>query len=180
MNSKAIKNLVTASMLFALGIVLPFATGQIPEVGNLLLPMHIPVLLCGFICGAKYGAAVGALLPLMRSLMFGRPLLFPNAVAMAFELMTYGLVAGLIYMLLKKRSVLTIYISLISAMLAGRIVWGAVSALLYGIASKAYGLAAFFAGAFVEAIPGIILQLILIPAVVFAIEKIPREKTKKS
>ncbi len=172
MNSQSIKNLVTASMLFAVGIVLPFATGQIPEIGNMLLPMHLPVLLCGFICGFKYGGAIGFLLPLMRSLMFGRPLLYPNAVAMAVELMAYGLAAGLIYMLFKKKTLLSIYISLVSAMLLGRIVWGAASAVLYGIASKAYGFAAFIAGAFVEAVPGIILQLILIPALVFTVQKI--------
>ncbi len=171
MNSESIKNLVTASMLFSLGLVLPFLTGQIPEVGNMLLPMHIPVLLCGFICGFKYGGAVGFLLPILRALIFGRPLLYPNAVAMAFELMTYGLIAGLLYMLFKKKSILVIYISLASAMLIGRAVWGAVSAILYGIGDKAYGFAAFIAGAFFEAFPGIILQLIIIPPIVFAVHK---------
>ncbi len=171
MNQKAIKKLTVSAMLFAMGIVLPFATGEIPEIGNMLLPMHLPVLLCGFICGAKYGAAVGFFLPIIRSLMFARPILYPNAAAMAFELMTYGLTAGLIYLLLKKRSIISIYISLLSAMLAGRAVWGAVSALLYGISAKSYTFSAFIAGALLEAIPGIILQLILIPAILLALQK---------
>ena len=158
-------------MFFAIGIVLPFATGQIPEIGNMLLPMHLPVFLCGFICGFKYGMAVGFTLPLMRSLMFGMPVLFPNAVAMALELMTYGFVAGFVYTLIKKKSIVSIYISLISAMLAGRAVWGVSSAILYGIGQKSYGIAAFFAGAFLEAIPGIILQLVLVPAIIISIEK---------
>ncbi len=171
MNSKSIKNLAAASMLFAVGIVLPFATGQIPEIGNMLLPMHLPVLLCGFICGWRYGASVGLLLPIVRSLMLGRPILYPNAVAMAFELMAYGLAAGLIYVLLKRRGMAAIYISLVSAMIIGRIIWGAASVILYGIAAKGYTFSAFIAGAFIEAVPGIILQLILIPALVYAVER---------
>ena len=87
MKKQSILRLANAGMLFALGLVLPFLTGQIPEIGNLLLPMHLPVLLCGFVCGGIYGSIVGFTLPLVRSLIFGMPALFPSAVTMAFELM---------------------------------------------------------------------------------------------
>ena len=96
---KNIKNMVLAAMFLAIGLVLPLFTGQIPQVGNMLLPMHIPVFLCGLICGWQYGAAVGFIVPLLRSAIFGMPVFFPSATAMAFELMTYGLVAGLLYAL---------------------------------------------------------------------------------
>jgi thiamine transporter ThiT len=81
-------------MFVALGLILPFFTGQIPKVGSMMLPMHIPVLLCGLICGWKYGLMAGAVLPLLRSALFGMPPLFPTAAAMAFELAAYGFLSG--------------------------------------------------------------------------------------
>ena len=84
--SKNLKNMTLAALFLALGLVLPFFTGQIPQIGSMLLPMHIPVFLCGLICGWQYGAAVGFVVPLMRSVLFGMPPLFPTATAMAFEL----------------------------------------------------------------------------------------------
>ena len=158
-------------MLFALGLILPFVTGQIPEIGNMLLPMHLPVLLCGFICGPKYGLAVGALLPIMRSLMFGMPPLYPSAVTMAFELAAYGFLTGFLYLIFKKKNITSVYISLIAAMIAGRIIKGIANAICYGIINKGYTFMMFISGAFLEAIPGIIIQLILIPAVLLATKK---------
>ena len=81
----------------AIGLLLPFLTGQIQQIGNMLLPMHLPVFLCALICGWQYGVAVGFVLPLLRYLLFGMPPIFPVGVAMAFELATYALVAGLVY-----------------------------------------------------------------------------------
>jgi len=72
-------------MFIAIGLVLPFFTGQIPQIGRMLLPMHIPVFLCGLICGWKYGLMVGFILPLLRYAVFGMPVIFPNGIAMAFE-----------------------------------------------------------------------------------------------
>jgi len=87
MNTKKnILNLTLAAMFMAIGIVLPFFTGQIPQIGKMLLPMHIPVILCGLICGWQYGLVVGFILPFLRYVMFGMPLLFPTGIAMAFEL----------------------------------------------------------------------------------------------
>ncbi len=171
MNKTAIQKLAAAAMLFALGLLLPFVTGQIPEIGNMLLPMHIPVLLCGFVCGWKYGFAVGALLPIIRSFLFGMPPLYPSAVTMAFELAAYGFFTGFIYLILRKKNLTAVYISLITSMIAGRVVKGIANAVCYGIINKGYTFVMFISGAFLEAVPGIIIQLILIPAILLAIKK---------
>ena len=89
--------LTTAAMCLALSFLLPFLTGQIPTVGQLLCPMHLPVLLCGFLCGWKWGLAVGVVAPLLRSFTLGMPPLFPTALCMAFELAAYGFLAGFLY-----------------------------------------------------------------------------------
>ena len=157
-------------MLLALALVLPFLTGQIPQIGNLLCPMHIPVLLCGFFCGPWYGLAVGFIAPLLRFAMFGSPPLIPMGVAMCFELATYGLVSALLYRALPKKKTY-IYVSLIGAMLAGRAVWGAARVILWGLGKADFGWAAFLTGAFTGAVPGIVLQLVLIPVLVMALEK---------
>lgn len=161
-----VKKLVISAMLFALGLVLPFLTGQIKEFGNFFLPMHLPVLLCGLLCGWKYGLAVGFLLPLVRSLLFFMPQLYPNAVAMAFELMTYGAVSGLVYQR-SKRTLGAIYLALLAAMLCGRVVWGLVESVLLGFGTFTWHM--FAIGAFLNGIPGIILQLVLIPALLEAL-----------
>ena len=123
---KNTKHLVLTELFLALGIVLPFLTGQIPEIGSMLLPMHLPVLLCGFVCGWPYGLAVGFITPLLRSLLFGMPPMFPKAVAMAFELAGYGCLAGLLFRILPLKNIFRIYLSLLSAMLGGRIIYGLV------------------------------------------------------
>lgn len=166
-----LKTIAIAAMFMCIGLILPFATGQIKVIGSMLLPMHLPVMLCGLICGWQYGLAVGMILPLLRSLLFGMPLLYPSAVAMAFELGTYGLVIGLLYLLLKKRGIVSIYASLVSAMVAGRVVWGIVEAILLGVVGEQFLFSAFLAAAFLNAIPGIILQLVLVPAITVVIEK---------
>ena len=97
-----LRNLILSAMFLALAFVLPFITGQIPQIGAMLLPMHIPVLLCGFFCGAPWGLAVGFIAPLFRSVIFGMPPMFPTALCMAFELAAYGLVSGFMYRLMPK------------------------------------------------------------------------------
>lgn len=172
MRNKTVYNLTVSAMMLALGLFLPFLTGQIPEIGKMLLPMHIPVILCGFICGWKYGAPIGFILPIMRSLIFGMPILYPKAIAMAFELAAYGLTTGIVYLRFKRKNALAIYVSLILAMILGRVVLGIVNSILYGFGDNKYSMSLFISGAFADAIPGIILQLILIPAVVAAINKV--------
>lgn len=168
---KSIKNITLSAIFMAIGIVLPFFTGQIPAIGNMLLPMHIPVFLCGLICGWQYGGAVGFILPLFRSLLFGAPVMFPAASAMALELMTYGLIAGLLYGRSKWQCVWSLYRSMIIAMLCGRAVWGAAQAVFLGFGGKLFTWEMFAAGAFFNAIPGIVLQLVFVPAVMIALNK---------
>lgn len=164
-------NLTLAAMFLAIGLVLPFLTGQIPRIGNMMLPMHIPVLLCGLICGWQYGLVVGLVLPVLRYFLFGMPVLFPNGIAMAFELAVYGFTAGFLYARSRWKCVIALYRSLIPAMLAGRMVWGIVQAVLLGMGKNSFTWQMFFAGAFFNAIPGIVLQLILIPAVMVALNR---------
>ena len=168
---KALKQLSLASMFLAIGLVLPFFTGQIPQVGSMMLPMHIPVLLCGLICGWKYGLMVGFVLPVLRSFLFGMPPLFPTAAAMAFELAAYGFVSGFLYNRSKWKCIVALYRCLIAAMIAGRVVWGAVMVVFTGLSGSSFTWALFLAGAFFNAIPGIILQLVFIPAMMVALDK---------
>ena len=163
------KKLVYSAMCLALCLVLPFLTGQIPEIGSMLLPMHIPVLLCGFLCGAGWGAAVGFTAPLLRFAIFSMPPM-PGCISMAFELATYGLVVGLLHKKMGK-SMKGVYVSLICAMVAGRLVWGVAQMAIMGLNGGSFPFSAFVAGAFTSAIPGIVLQLVLIPVLVRALDK---------
>lgn len=166
-----IRQLTVSALCLALCLVLPFLTGQIPEIGNMLLPMHLPVLLCGLICGWQWGGAMGAAAPFLRSLLFGRPAIFPSAVGMAFELCAYGVIIGLVYAALRKKGLGALYISLIAAMLGGRLVWAAARLVLAGVGGDPFSWSVFVASGFTSAIPGIILQLVLIPAIMVALDK---------
>ena len=175
-----VKTMAVAAMMLALGLVLPFFTGQIPQIGSMLLPMHSPVLLCGLVCGWQYGLAVGFIVPLLRSALFGMPPMFPTATAMAFELATYGAVAGFLYARSRWQCVVSLYRCLIAAMVAGRLAWGLVEVVLLGLTGSSFTLAAFWAGAFANAVPGIILQLIFIPAVMVALDRTGLVRFRKS
>ena len=166
-----IRRLVLSAMFLAIGLVLPFVTGQIPQVGSMLLPMHIPVLLCGLICGWGCGGLVGFVMPLLRSALFGMPPMFPTAVAMAFELAAYGILAGWFYDRAKWKCVVSLYRSLIAAMIGGRVVWGGAMVVLLGLGSEGFTWAMFLSGAFLTAIPGIVLQLVVIPGVMVTLGK---------
>lgn len=164
------RKVVLSGLFLALGLLMPFITGQIPEVGNMLLPMHIPVLICGYVCGWQYGLVIGFITPLLRSVLFGMPPMVPKAICMAFELMVYGMVVGLAYQRMHYKK-WRIYISLLLALIAGRVVWGLVAALVYGLLGINFGLGIFLTEAFVNALPGLILQLVLIPALIFSLER---------
>ena len=168
--SLQIRRLTYAALYLAIALVLPFVTGQIPEIGSALCPMHIPALLCGFMCGWPWGLAVGFIAPLLRSVVFGMPVLFPGAVAMAFELAVYGGTAGFLCQKLPRGLGMTYAVLLIS-MIAGRVVWGAARVILAGLSGSTFTWALFLAGAVTNAIPGIILQLVLIPVLVAALER---------
>ncbi len=167
-NSSLLK-MVLSAMFLALAFVMPFLTGQIPEVGAMLCPLHIPVLLCGFICGWPWGLAVGLIAPLLRSFVLTMPPLFPTAVCMAFELASYGAVSGLMHNFLPRKKPY-IYCSLLTAMLVGRFVWGVSMMVCTSINGSGFTFAAFIAGAFTNALPGIIVQIVLVPILVMLLD----------
>lgn len=170
MQNKKLIRMILAALFLALSYVMPFLTGQIPEIGAKLCPLHIPVLLCGFVCGWKWGLTVGFIAPLFRSLLTGGfPPMFPTAVCMAFELATYGALTGLLHRILPQKKAY-IYCSLVCAMIAGRLLWGVAMFICMGINGDTFTFAAFIAGAFTNAIPGIILQLAIIPLIVMLLE----------
>ena len=170
MNSTQLRKLTYSALYMAIALILPFVTGQIPEIGAMLCPMHIPALLCGFMCGWPWGVAVGFISPLLRSVMFGMPAMFPAAIAMAFELAVYGGMAGLLYSRLPRKKWM-IYAALLISMIAGRVVWGAVQALLAGLSGNSFTWTLFLTGTVINAIPGIIMQLALIPVLVVTMDK---------
>lgn len=167
----SVQRMALSAMLMALGLVLPFFTGQIPQIGNMLLPMHLPVLVCGLICGWKQGMAVGAILPLLRSVLFGMPILYPKAAAMAFELAAYGALAGYCYAKSHWKCIVALYRALGVAMIGGRMVWGAVMVVLMGVSGNVFTWKLFLAEAFFNAVPGILLQLLLIPGLMLALNR---------
>nr|WP_319487737.1 ECF transporter S component [uncultured Caproiciproducens sp.] len=159
-------NLTGTALCMALGLVLPTFFHMFGA-GTTFLPMHIPVLLCGFIFGWPYGAICGFFVPLLSSVITGMPPIFPTAAAMMLELCAYGAFTGAFYQKLRWN----IYPALICAMIGGRIVSGVANAVFMNMASKPYGFAAFISGSFVQALPGILIQIILIPVLVLALEK---------
>ena len=245
MNTKTVspaRRIVLAALFLALAFVLPMVTGHVPQVGNMLCPMHFPILLCGFVLGGPWGLAVGFVAPLLRSVLFGMPPMFPIAVSMAFELAAYGLVSGLVWRRVKhtlpmmyaalvtamvagrlvwgavrfvlagltgssfpfsafrmppmfpiavsmafelaayglvsglvwrrvKHTLPMMYAALVTAMVAGRLVWGAVRFVLAGLTGSSFPFSAFLSGALLTAVPGILAQLVLIPLILTALEK---------
>lgn len=165
--NRTIRNLVFAALCLALCMVLPFLTGQIPEIGKRLSPMHIPVFICGFVCGWPWGLVVGAIAPLLRSTIFGMPAMGPDVFSMMFELAAYGAVSGILYRVFPKKP-WSIYVVLVIAMIVGRLVWGAAKWAMLG---PAFTFELFLAGAVVKAIPGIILHIVLIPPIILGLQK---------
>ena len=165
-----LRKMILSAAFLALAYIMPFLTGQIPEIGAMLCPLHIPVLLCGFICGWPWGLAVGFIAPLLRSFMLGMPPLFPKALCMAFELAAYGAVTGLMHRILPRKKPY-IYVSLLTAMIIGRLIWGAAMFTCLGLTGESFTFAAFLAGAVTNAIPGIIIQIVLIPVLVMLLDR---------
>lgn len=168
--NKNIRKLTYSAMALALCYVLPFVTGSIPAVGNMLSPMHLPVMILGFLCGWPYGVAVGFIAPILRSLTLSMPPIMPTALSMAFELAVYGAVCGILYKVFPKK-LGWLYLELAIAMLCGRIVGGCATWILMGIQGKGYSLAAFFTAFFVNAWPAILIQFILIPPIIEALRR---------
>jgi len=164
-----VKKAMFTAVCAALCVVLPMAFHAIPNAGGIFLPMHIPVLLCGLICGWPFGLVCGLVGPLLSSLFTGMP---PMAYlpSMLVELATYGLVCGLLMQLVRTKVLYAdLYISLVGGMLVGKIVAGVARALIF--AAGSYTMAAWTTSYFVTALPGIAIQLALIPTIVFALER---------
>jgi len=161
------KNLIMGSFFLALGLIMPYFFHLVGMAGPMFLPMHLPVLLCGFILGSRYGLIVGLLTPLLSAVLTGMPPIYPTGLAMTFELAAYGFTSGYLYRI-KRAKVIP---SLISAMLLGRIVSGVANYLLITAGGKNFILKIFLASAFTKPILGIIMQLVLIPIIVKALEK---------
>ena len=162
------KSIITA-VCIALCVVLPQAFHAIPNAGSIYCPMHIPVLLCGLICGWQYGLLCGIAGPLVSALITGMP---PAAVlpGMLVECAAYGALTGLMMQLVHTKKVYPdLYISLLVAMLGGRIISGIAKALIFSAGS--YSMAAWVTGSFVTSLPGIIVHLVLIPSIVYALMK---------
>ncbi len=163
------KKLIVTALCMALGVVLPMAFHAVPNAGSVLLPMHIPVLLCGLSTGPVYGLLCGIFTPILSSLLTGMPKV-PYLFTMMFELAVYGLMAGvLIHFIKENKPVVNLYLSLAGAMLAGRVIYGIVNALIFQAGSYSFQL--WLTASFVTAFPGIVLQLLLLPAVVRALQK---------
>ncbi len=162
------KSIITAVCL-ALCVVVPQAFHAIPNAGSVYLPMHIPILLCGLICGWSYGLLCGLAGPALSTLFTGMP---PVAYLppMLVECAVYGLVSGLMMQIIRTRKVyVDLYLSLIIAMLSGRIVAGVARALIFARGNTT--MATWATSYFVTSLPGIIIQLVLIPSIVFALMK---------
>lgn len=169
--SEKIKKITLSGLFIALGLVLPLFTGQLKALGNAFLPMHLPVLICGLVVGPLYGFVIGLIIPIVRHFIFGMPPLYPTAIAMSLELGTYGFVIGYIYQKSKWKCIIALYNSLIISMITGRLVWGIVTMILLGINGQVFTYQMFIAGAVLNAIPGIVFQLVFIPSLMLLLNK---------
>ena len=164
-----LRKMITTALLIALGVLLPMAFHTVANAGAIFLPMHIPVLICGLVCGWQYGLICGILTPLLSNLLTQMP---PAAFLpqMLCELAAYGLISGLLYRFeLVKNKIANVYISLIGAMLGGRLLYGVLNALIFS-AGK-YSMQLWLTAAFVKALPGIAIQIVIIPVLVIALDK---------
>ncbi|MCL2592252.1 MAG: ECF transporter S component [Defluviitaleaceae bacterium] len=166
-----VRKMVTSALLISIAVILSqvfhfYAPGS----GRIFLPLHIPVLIAGLLCGAKYGLIVGILTPLTSHLITQMP---PagSLIQMTLELATYGMISGLVIHFVKTKSqIVNIYIALFIAMITGRVVFGVLNALIFQLGE--YSLSIWLASAFITSLPGIIIQVILIPAIIFTLNKL--------
>lgn len=170
------EKVIYTAMFFAIGMVLPLLSAQLKEIGDSLLPLHLTVMLCSIICGWKYGLVMGFVLPFLRSVVFGMPNLYPNAVWMATELATYGFFMGFLYNKFFKKQIWWLFCSMTITMIAGRIVWGITKAYLLGLKGQAFTFSGFIMGGFFDALPGIMIQFILIPFILSIMKRRKKEE----
>ena len=162
--------LVYSALFLALAIILPTVISMgSQKLGQSLLPMHIPVMLCGFTCGAPYGMAIGFISPLLKFILTGLPQT-TTAIAMAFELATYGIICGLLYKVFPKK-ISYIYPTLVISMIVGRIVNALIHYFLSISSDNEFILRSFITLTTINALPGIIIQLAIIPLIILALRK---------
>ncbi len=164
-------NMVLTAMFIAMAILLPLLTANIQNYGRLLCPMHIPVLICGAVCGWQWGMAAGFISPLLRAMLFPTPIMYPSAVSMAFELAAYGLIIALMLRFLsgKFERLASIYVSMVVAMIVGRLVLALARFAMLGMFQTPYSWDVFMTEAVVTAVPAIVLQFAIIPPIVYAL-----------
>lgn len=173
MKKNNVIDLAAAALCVALGILIPSVFHLFGQAGATFCPMHIPVIICGMVCGWKYGGLCGLIVPLLSFLIIGMPPIYPTGVSMMLELCAYGVLAGLLY----KR--FNVFISLIGAMIGGRVIYGLTNLILMGLANTTYSIRTFLTAAFVTALPGIVIQLIFIPALIVLLEQVGFLKKKQ-
>ncbi len=168
---KTLNNMVLTAMFIAIAILLPLLTANIDNYGKMLCPMHIPILICGAVCGWQWGMAAGFISPLLRSLLLQAPVMFPNAVSMAFELAAYGAVIGIMFYILSSRveRLGSVYISLTLAMIVGRLTLALARFAMFGMFGEPYSWSVFMTEAIVTAVPAIVLQYAIVPPIVYAL-----------
>lgn len=175
--------LTQAALFTALGVFLPQLSHLFgADFGKLISPMHFPIFIAAFLLGPLYGSAVAIACPVLSSLIMGMPVA-PKIPFMVLELLTYALAASIIYQPTSKwKKPISLYVSLVTAQILGRIVYalGITAAVkLFGVTHPAiYRSVSIlaFVESFAEGLPGIILQLILIPIIVIVLEKILKRR----
>lgn len=165
-----IRNITFAALFLALSLLLPFLTGQIPQIGSLVSPMHIPAFLCGYVCGPVWGAIVGFVSPLLRFVLFGMPPIFPIGIAMSVELAAYGVISGLLYRIFPKKPSF-LYLSLIISMIGGRLIYSAFDMILLGLSGESFTPWLIILNTVTGTWVGIIVHLAIIPPLVMLIDR---------
>ena len=179
----SVKKSTLCALCIALCIVLPVAFHAL-GVGAVFLPMHIPVFLCALTCGWAYGMFCGAAGCALSSLLTGMPTV-TGLPAMAAELAIYGLITGLLYRFIRtKNAYADLLISVIAAMILGRVAAGAINALIFA-RGVTYSLAMWVSAYLFTSWPGTVLILISVPALIAALmraglipERYPKQEAK--
>lgn len=161
------RKIVISGLLISIGVLLPIVFHSMSMGGQVFLPMHIPVLIAGMLLGPLYGGVVGVITPILSSFFTGMPPTFPMLPIMIFELGTYGLTSGYFSKVFPKK----IYMSLVAAMFDGRISAGLVVFVLSRFFGANIKPLIFLKGAIITGLPGMLIQLIVIPPIVIALKK---------
>lgn len=164
-----IRNLTFSALFLAMALLLPFLTGQIPQIGSLLSPMHIPAFLCGYVCGPLWGAVVGIVAPLLRHVLFGMPPL-TVALPMCVELAVYAVIAGVLYRIFPKKP-LWLYVSLAISMIGGRLIYSVIEMAMLGLSEEAFTPWLVILSTVTGTWAGIIVHFIIVPPLVMLIDK---------